>query len=134
MSVSQTISEFSESAVHEGVVISPMGVGEVLDAGIVFARRHYRTLALVYACVLIPANALNEVLAVAVRDLTGLQYASLQSLTLVTTALPYLLIWHAVPLACARLLTDPLGSAPIRPLDVYGVTIQLWAIRKSAES
>ncbi len=51
--------------VSPGIVIGPMGVGQVIDAGIGLARAHFRRLMLIAAWGLVPAAALTAALSLA---------------------------------------------------------------------
>jgi hypothetical protein len=95
------------------MVITSMGVGEVLDTGLRFGRQHFRTLVVVYAVALIPQCLLFEI----ANWLSSAQpptkdLGTLFTSTVITTGLTLLgcvILWPAAALACAHLI---LGYPP----------------------
>jgi hypothetical protein len=53
-----------EPRTNAGIVIGPMGVGEIIDAGFNLTRRHFKLLVLVGAYALVPAGILSAIAAV----------------------------------------------------------------------
>ncbi len=67
-----------------GIVIGPMGIGEVVDRGITLARRNYRLLAMIAAWAVVPGYAIQAILTAA--TLSTLSSSSSGSLSAVGSA------------------------------------------------
>jgi len=107
-------------------VIGPMGVGEVLDAGIWLARRHYRLLLLVAAWVEAPAYLLSTVLSLTVdRPPNALDETFLGflfnpgALASAPTNWTWLICYPAIAVACATAVEQPDAARELRPAAVF---------------
>lgn len=111
----------------QSMVIGPMGIGRILDAGISLGRRNFRLLALIAAWGLVPAylfNTIGSSAGLLVREPVGVALvAALSGLGLVAGIV---LADIAMVLACARLIE---GRTDTDPASVYGDSLgPLWRL------
>jgi hypothetical protein len=114
------------------IVIRPMGVGEVIDAGIRLARRNYRLLVVLYAWGLVPAfvfgaistlvgggNQQQVLAAIAGKPALAIVFACLG----IVVAIAYSLSYFAVLLACSRLILGQSGEDDLRVATLYRLAL-----------
>lgn len=111
----------------QSMVIGPMGIGRILDAGISLGRHNFRLLALIAAWGLVPAylfNTIGSAAGLLVREPVGVGLVTaLGGLGLVAGVV---LAEIAMVLACARLIE---GRTDTDPASVYGDSLgPLWRL------
>jgi hypothetical protein len=118
-----------------GIVIRPMGIGEVLDAGFSLARNNFRLLVTIAAWGVIPSQALSAVIALALADFGDVSITatvSVASLTAsVLAAFGGTLAAFALQIIMSRLIEPDVSTVPLRPWPLYRAGISrifLWAI------
>jgi len=114
------------------IVIRPMGVGEVIDAGIRLARRNYRLLVVLSAWGLVPAFVLG---AISTLIAGGGQQQIVAAMTrspalipvffvlVIASAVAYGLSYFAVLLACSRLILGESSPADLRVGTLYRLAL-----------
>jgi hypothetical protein len=105
-----------------GIVIAPMGIGEVLDAGFSLARRHYRSLLRVSAWGAVPAYAalgLGGALGTGSRP----SLIALSVILIVLGVVGLALMGVAVAIACARLIEPADGQDGLDAVDIYSSAV-----------
>ena len=105
---------------HAGIVISPMGIGEVLDAGFTLAKRNYRQLLLITAWGGVPSYAALG-FAGALESGTRSSLLALAAILTLLGVVGMILMAIAVVIACGRLI-EP--AAPAVAPNPAGLT---WA-------
>ena len=99
-----------DGSARSAVVIGPMGVGEVIDAGLKLARQNYRSLAVIIAYAVLPAFLIRQVLDLLIRS------AQLSS---VLTAIGASVASIAVTIAAAELVAPTGDAASLDPGSLY---------------
>lgn len=122
-----------QPASNPGIVIAPMGVGEIIDASFNLTRRHYKRLFLIGAWGLVPAGVVSAVQNALFAD--QVPFAP-ESLTWVVPAILLglaasfgtLLAYGAVTIACARII-EPTGAPnELDPGPLYRAALgRFWA-------
>lgn len=114
-----------------GIVVAPMGIGEVLDAGFSLAKRHYRPIAIVAAWGIVPSYVAFAIAAALGANL----YSSRASLTALSVILYFLgmvgltLASIATAVACSRLIRPPEGGETLDPSDLYATAVfRMWPL------
>jgi hypothetical protein len=114
-----------DSSPRPGLIIRPMGVGEVLDTGMTLARRNYRVLVLTTAWAVAPAYLVGALLAL-VSDLGAIDSVLLGIAEAFSSV--------ALVIACAHLI-EPTGQVhELEPGPLYRAAlgrigwIILWAL------
>ncbi|MFN0070795.1 MAG: hypothetical protein ACKVVP_04810 [Chloroflexota bacterium] len=117
------------------LVIRPMGIGEILDAGFSLARNHFRLLVTIVAWGVIPGQALG---AIGALMLSGFDEISVtETLTVglllgsVLSAFGGTLAVFALQIAVAKLIDPSASEVPMRPWPLYRAGIGrmfFWAI------
>ena len=118
-----------------GIVIEPMGIGEVLDHGFSLARNNFRLLVTIAAWGVIPGQALSAVIALALAgfgDISITATLSVASLAgSVLSAIGGTLAAFALQIVMSRLIEPDVSTVPLRPWPLYRDRHQpnvLWAI------
>ena len=99
-----------DGSARSAVVIGPMGVGQVIDAGLKLGRQNYRQLAIIIAYAVVPAFVIGEIAELVLggpflaRGLTAIG-ASVASI--------------AVTIASAELMAPASGSSNLDPGSLY---------------
>ncbi len=111
------------------IVVAPMGIGEVLDAGFSLAKRHYRQLATVAAWGIVPSY-----LAIGIAGALGTSHsrASLTALSVILFLLGIVgltLASIATVVACSRLVRQTEGQETFNPTELYSEAVfRLWPL------
>lgn len=111
-----------------GIVIAPMGIGEVLDAGIGLAKRNFRTLAIITAWGAIPSYAAIDIAGAMVQSAR----TSLVVLGVILAILGFIglgLLSAAITIGCARLIEPAKGQEHLDPMELYALSaLRLWPL------
>jgi hypothetical protein len=125
----------AEEPRNNGLVIRPMGIGEVLDAGFSLGRNNFRLLITIAAWGVIPGQALSAIVALALAGLgeisitESLSVASLLGSVLSTFGAT--LAAFAIQIAMSRLIDPDVSTVPLRAWPLYRASISrmfLWAL------
>ena len=102
------------------IVIAPMGIGEVLDAGFSLARRNFRTLATITAWGAVPSYvAIN--IAGSLIESSRVSLVVLGVVLFVLGAVGFALLTGAVVVACARLIQPAAEPDSLHPAELYSL-------------
>lgn len=125
----------AHDAENTAIVIRPMGIGEVLDAGFSLARRHFRLLVTITAWGVIPGQALGAVFLAAAAGLEEISITT--TLTLATllsqvfTGVGTTLAFFALQIASVKLIDPEATPVPLRVWPLYRSGLSrmfFWAI------
>jgi len=116
---------------NPGIVVSPMGVGEIIDAGFNLTRRRYKRLILIGAWGLIPAGVAGVLSSVMTGDSFDMQLSPLlipQLLLALANLVMTLLAYSAVAIACARIIDPDAQADDLEPGPLYRAALgRFWA-------
>src|SRR5574341_2185401 len=120
---------------NSGIIIRPMGIGEVLDAGFSLARNNFRLLVTVAAWGVIPGQALSAIVVVLLAgfgDISITETLTVASLLgSVLSAFGGTLAAFALQIVIARLIDPGVSDVPLRPWPLYRAgagRMFLWAV------
>lgn len=116
---------------NPGIVVSPMGVGEIIDAGFNLTRRHYKRLVMIGAWGLVPAGVAGAVSSALTGDTFDRQLSPwlIPAILLsVASGIATLVAYSSVAIACARII-EPGGEAnELDPGPLYRAALgRYWA-------
>jgi hypothetical protein len=125
----------AEEPKDNGLVIRPMGIGEVLDAGFSLGRNNFRLLVTIAAWGVIPGQAFSSIAALVlagVGEISITQSISVASLIgSVLSAFGEALAAFALQIATCKLIDPQVSTIPLRPWPLYRASIGrllLWAL------
>ena len=125
----------SEEPRNTGILIRPMGIGEVLDAGFSLGRNNFRLLVTIAAWGVIPGQALSAIVALVLTSMgevsitESLSVASVMSSVL--ASLGQAMAVFAIQMATSKLIDPDVSAVPLRPWPLYRASIGrmlLWAL------
>lgn len=109
-----------DQPIRSGVVIRPMGVGEVVDTAISLARQNFRLLVTITAWAVAPAFVVGAILELS---------SGIPTLGTFVTAIGQWLAGIAVVVACSRIIVPTDQSDQLRPGGLYRRAIgRLWRL------
>jgi hypothetical protein len=109
-----------DGSARSPVIIGPMGVGEVIDAGLKLARQNYRRLATIIAYAVVPAFVIGVVLDLILRS---------GQLAGVVTAIGQSVASIAVTIACSDLVAPGSGDSSLEVGPLYRLArTRIWRL------
>lgn len=102
------------------IVIAPMGIGEVLDAGFSLARGNFRTLATMTAWGAVPSYAAITIAGSLIQS-SRISLVVLGVVLFVLGGVGMALLTAAVVMACARLVQPSEGTDSLHPAELYSL-------------
>ncbi|HEX3245514.1 MAG TPA: hypothetical protein VHX16_08915 [Chloroflexota bacterium] len=128
-----------DAVAHEprqsGIVIRPMGIGELLDTGFALARNNFRLLITVAAWGVVPAQALSAIMALVLAGRGEISITASLSLASalgsVLSGFGGTLAAFALQITMSRLIEPTVSNVPLRPWPLYRAGIGrmlFWAV------
>jgi len=120
---------------NSGVLIRPMGIGEVLDAGFSLGRNNFRLLVTIAAWGVIPGQALGAIAALVLAGVGEISVTeSLSVASVIGSVLSGVggtLAAFALQIATSKLIDPEASTVPLRPWPLYRASIVrmfLWVL------